>query len=95
MELHERKSGLVVPKEKPKPPARRYGPTEIQDQERRETARQAFLLLWDALDLTNPPGGIILPGGVSRELHEFYYRFYRFMGEALLGEDCPEKEQLT
>lgn len=94
MEMQERKSGLVVPKEKREPPPRRYGPTEIQEEERRVLAKQAMLLLWDAMGLANP-GGTVLSGTAVPELREAYYRLYCFVGEFILGEDCPEGDELT
>lgn len=95
MDFEQRKSGLVVPKQKPKPPERRYGPMEIQDEDRRAIAAEGLSKLWDAMDLSRGGGGIRLPGKPGVEAAEAYYQVYRFVGELLLGKDCPEKEVLT
>ena len=94
MELEQRQSGLVVPRQKPEPPKRHYGPMEIQDDSKREMAAEALSKLWDAMSLSCGGGGIRLPGIPSREIHDAYYQAYRFVGELLLGDDCPEKEVL-
>lgn len=75
MEFQERESGLVVPKEKPAPPKRRYGPLEIADEDRRALAREALCKLWDAMNLSNPCGGIRLPGTENYDTYESVYRF--------------------
>lgn len=90
MEFNVRQSGLAVPVSKPEPPPRKYGPLEIQDPERRDVARKALLALWDAMDLSASTA-ICLPGCNARDAH---YQVYRYVGEMLLGKDCPEKEQL-
>jgi hypothetical protein len=95
MDLELRRSGLVVPKHKRKPPERRYGQMEIQDDERRAIAAEGLSKLWDAMDLSRGVGGIRLPGKPSVEVSEAYYQVYRFVGEMLLGKDCPKKEVLT
>jgi len=91
MQFNVRESVLAIPVSKPEPPPRKYGPLEIQDAERRVLARKALLLLWDATDLS-ASAAIKLPGYEAREAH---YQAYRYVGEMLLGQDCPEKEQLT
>ncbi len=84
---------IWTPPEKPKKqPTHRYGPFEIKDEDKRELAAEALHKLWDAMGLTSGGGGIRLPG---RDNHEEYYRLYRFIGESLLGKDCPEREMLT
>lgn len=91
MKLQRRRSGLVVPKPPPKPPPRRYGLLEIESEERREMATRALLLLWDALDLSNQ--------GPSAELPEskgpLHWAAYHFIGDMLLGEECPTGEVFT
>lgn len=87
----QRKSGLVVPKEKQQPPARKLPPLEIQDAAKRLLAREALLGLWDAMDLSRPPR-MQVPGSESYVAH---YQAYRYIGEMLLGKDCPEKEIWT
>lgn len=91
MKFDVRDSGLAVPATKPEPPPRTYGPLEIHDAARRVIARKALLELWDAMDLSNPPR-VVMPGAEAWEAH---YQAYRYVGEMLLGKDCPEKEQLT
>jgi hypothetical protein len=93
MQFNIRQSGLAVPASKPEPPPRRYGPLELQDADQRRTAKEALLLLWDAMGLSRPQS-VLLPGK-SREQFEAHYQAYRYIGEMLLGNDCPEKEQLT
>lgn len=92
MEFQERESGLVVPKDKVQVPHREYGPLEIQDDEPRELASKALLQLWDAMNLSNPPSGIVTRNNRN---HETYYQLYQFVGQLLLGPDYPEKEVRT
>ena len=88
-EIKKLPSGLVVPVEKEER-KKRYPPLQIDDEERREKAKEALLLLWDAMNLTSGGSAVLS----SRNTHEAYYRLYRYVGEMLLGEeDCPEKEQ--
>jgi len=94
MDFEKSDSGLLTPKEKPKKPKRKYGPTEITDEKKREMAKLALLKLWDSMDLTSGGSGIRLPDEPSNELCETYYQIYHFIGEFLLGKDCPEKEIL-
>ena len=94
MVMEERESGLFVPKQEPEPPKRRYAPLELQDEERRALASEALSKLWDAMSLS-AGGGIRLPGQPSVTDQEAYSHAYRFIGEMLLGEDCPEKEVMT
>ena len=68
---------------------------EIQDPAKRELAKQALSMLWDAMDLSDGGGGIRLPDSQSRELHEAYWRLYGCLGGLLLGNECPEKEEKT
>ena len=95
----DRKSGLVVPavpRVEPKPPARAYEPLEIQDEERREMAKDALSKLWDALDLSRGPGGgLRLPGMPGAEGYAAHEQARCFIGEMLLGDDRPSKEILT
>lgn len=91
MELEQRHSGLVVPKARSEPPSRQYGLLEIKDEERRAIAKEALSLLWDAMDLSRGSGGIVL----KNDAHKTHYQIYRIVGEMLLGDECPEKEQLT
>lgn len=95
MDLERRQSGLVVPKQEPKPPKRRYGPLEIQDEDKRELAAEALSKLWDAMDLSHVGSGIQMPGTSGAAATEVYYQVYNFVGELVLGEDCPVKEVLT
>lgn len=69
---------------------------EIQDPAKRELAKQALSMLWDAMDLSDGGGcGIQLPNKPSKELHEAYWRLYGCLGGLLLGSECPEKEVKT
>lgn len=92
MNFSVRPSGLAVPQEKPKPPERKYGLLEIQDAERRELARKALSDLWDAMNLTEWTQ-FEMPDGSGPRMHTAHHHLYRFVGETLLGPDCPEKEQ--
>lgn len=74
---------------------RRYGPIEIQDEDRRAIAAEGLLKLWDAMDLSRGGGAIRLPGKPGVEVTAAYHQVYCFVGEMLLGKDCPEKEVLT
>lgn len=95
MQVEQRSSGLIVPKEKPKQPPRKFGLLEIRDDEQRETAKEALSKLWDAMGLSSGGDGIQLPGGPHPGTHRAHYRLYRMVGDFLLGDECPEKEQLT
>ena len=86
MEFRERKSGIVVPKEKPDPTKRQRGRLEIQEEERREKAKEAMSQLWDAMDLSSRQF-------IRVEVYELYEQLYWFIGKVLLGDDVPEKEQ--
>jgi hypothetical protein len=68
---------------------------EIQDPEKRELAKQALCMLWDAMDLSNGGGGIQLPDQPSKDLREAYWRLYGCLGGLLLGSECPEHEVKT
>jgi len=46
------------------------------------------------MDLRNP-GMIILPSKPNPSTRDLYYRMFRFVGETLLGKDCPDPEQYT
>ncbi len=89
MKFEQRQSGLVTPIQKTEPPKRLHGVLEIQDEDARECARQALLELWDAMALTSGRGL-----GGNDIVGDAYYRLYRYVGEMLLGKDCPEKEVL-
>jgi len=95
MEFTNRNSGLAVPQsnppQRPKPPKRPYRVTEIQDEEKRELASKALLQLWDAMDLSNS-SRIHLPNSPSNEMSDVHWQIYHFVGELILGEDCPERE---
>jgi hypothetical protein len=56
METEERKSGLVVPKQKPEPPPKQYGPLELTDTDKRERAKVALRKLWTVAGLECPCG---------------------------------------
>ena len=71
-----------------------YGALELQTPEKRQAAREALIALWDAMDLSNPPGGIVLPGQ-SRAAYDAHYQAYWFIGLMLLDGDCPQREVRT
>ena len=86
IKYEQQQSGLIVPKKKPIPPKREYGPLEIQDGERRKLAIEGLSLLWDAMDLT---GWSFL----REPIYSMHYQVYEFIGNMLLGKDCPQGEQ--
>ena len=93
MNLTERDSGLIVPEQPVEPPARPqrvYGPLEIQDAEKRRVAHTALVFLWEAMELEK---GDHLGG--SRARYAAHLQTWKYMGEMLLGEDCPDCLVLT
>ena len=64
---------------------------EIQDEDKRELAREALSKLWDAMELTSRMG-IRIPGDPDAGVNAIYGQAYYFLGRMLLGEECPEKE---
>lgn len=89
MEFTQRASGLAVPKEKPQKPRRVYGASELQDEDRREEARQALNYLWDAMELSN------VSRIVLNDKPNMYRKLYDYVGTVLLGDDVPEREIKT
>ena len=88
---------LWLPPQKPEPQnevAFQYGWLEIQDPEKRQAASYALELLWVAMDLSDPPGGIVMPNEL-RAAHEARWQAYWYIGQMLLGKDCPEREVRT
>ena len=81
--------GIIVPKPPQKPPHRAYPPLEIQDEERREEVGRAMYALWDAMDLSK--GRSILDHN-KRTVFDAHYAAFQFLGEMILGSDCPGKE---
>lgn len=98
-EFRETESGLVIPEpDKPKPPKRYYGVMELQDEERREMAKDALALLARAMDLIRGTGGFptlpeadALPAA-RRKAHALALTH---LGELLLGKDFPGWEEWT
>ena len=88
MPYREAGCGLVVPVE-PVAPKRQRGPLELGDSSNREQAVKVLSDLWDVMGLSG--SGRYGAKGVQ----ELRRQMYRLIGEALLGSDCPEKEQLT
>lgn len=90
MEVEFTESGICIPKQPPlpppQPPQHEFGSIEIQDPQLRAKAAEGMLLLWDAMRLTQW-------SSFDSELHEQRMQAYRNFGEAILGKDCPEKEQ--
>lgn len=100
MEFEQHKCGLVIPKEQPpeKTPEEQYaehrrffGTLEIRDPERRELAKQAMSLLWDAMHLTYP-GTVRIENNGGENLYAAHMAAYRYIGGMILGKDCPDKE---
>jgi len=89
MEFTQRASGLAVPKEKPQKPKRVYAASELQDEDRRDEARQALNYLWDAMELSRG-GGIFI-----NDKPNMYRKLYDYVGSVLLGDDVPEREIKT
>ena len=89
----KRESGLVVPVTPPPspPPARYCGPLELQDPDKRTAAAKALNDLWDAMELSAKCG----LGDGAAERHEAHWGGWRYLGEMVLGEDCPDREVLT
>ena len=96
MKMQQRKSGLVVPlHEQPPPPQPPRGLMELHDPQRRQLAREGLLKLWDAMDLSKGSSGLRrLPGEPCPETRRTYRQFYELIGHLILGDDCPEKEEL-
>ena len=93
MDFVERESGIVVPKQPETVNDRRkYGGMEIHTQGRREKVSEALLQLWDALDLSHWRH---LNDPVHAEQREDHMRLYRFVGESLLGDECPQRVEYT
>lgn len=93
MDFVERASGIVVPKQpEPDVDRRKYGSMEVHTQGRREKVKDALLALWDALDLSHWRH---LTDPIHAEQHDDQLRLYRFVGESLLGDECPTREEYT
>ena len=88
-------SGLVVPKQKPEKPPRRFGPTELTDPKKRELASEGLNKLWDAMDLSQG-GGIQLEGAASHQLQAMRRQLYMCLAESLLCDEYTlyEREKL-
>ncbi len=95
MKVELRKSGLVIPKQitdEQERPRKYRPPLQIQSDGSRAKAREALLLLWDAMGISSGGRGIL---GDSAAVHDAHYQAYRFIGEMILGDDCPEKAVMT
>ena len=88
----KRDSGLVVPVDKPDKPARQYGALEIRDEAQRTKAKEAMAILWRAMDLHQQGSQIKLPNDLCLADRE---RLWRYLGQTLLGDECPECEVWT
>lgn len=53
MKVEQRKSGLIVPAEKPRKPSRQYGVLEITNDSHREKVRSALGVILESLNSTN------------------------------------------
>lgn len=89
-EFERRKSGLVVPVP-PEKTTRKIGALEVSSKSRRESVEAALLGLWDALELSHFRK---LDNPQDAQNHNEHLRLYRFVGESLLGNDCPSREEL-
>lgn len=86
------RSAMLLPVP-PEPRERPYRhPLEIADQAKRDAARSALLMLWDAMDLSLGRSGVKTLESMRRESHR---RAFEFIGEMALGSDFPTKEELT
>lgn len=89
-------AGIYIRETSDKPkPKHRLGILEVEESEDREAVKAALSDLLDALKLSDGVGGIRLPGMAGPEKRKAWFALYRYVGEALLGQDCPEKEVLT
>lgn len=87
MKLTETKSGLLIPKEKesPKSLPKKYPFLEIQDENKRQQAKDALLILWEALSLgSNRCGGIVIPDNYERG--DLHLNMYDFFAKTIIGE---------
>ena len=92
MEMEQRKSGIVVPKEKPSPPKKQYGLLEVQDEESRAKTREALDLLWHALELYSVSTSI---NAIANPAGQAHLKTYDFFAEMLLGKDRTDHEIQT
>ena len=86
-------SGIVLPEEKPTLPPRSFQPLEIRNPEKRALAIKAMVMLWEAMNLLEWSAIPNPDYDRGPELHAARLKAYRFLGEMILGEDCPEGEQ--
>ncbi len=91
MKTEQRKSGLIVPKQKPPTPTHTYNALEIQDEDKRKRAKEALSQLCDAMDLPRGGGCAI---GPEASIHNHRRDFYCFFAKMLLGKDYPDFEEL-
>ncbi len=81
MDLEQRPSGLVVPRQAPDKSARKYGPLEFRSESERKEAHKAFQKL---ASITQEKNGIKLP---EDELHKAQWKAIQSLAEMLLGDD--------
>lgn len=91
MELEKKDFGLFIPVEKKETSDKQCSMIEIQDEEKREMAKKAMDLLWDAMDLGSGKNAIHISG---YDTYDLYWNTYWMVGKMLLGDDTPEKEVL-
>lgn len=72
---------------------REYGNLEITDPQRRAMAKQAMLLLWDAMDLTTNPYHYCSEEAAEKQ--KAWQSLYDHVGTVLLGPDIPERLRET
>jgi hypothetical protein len=90
VECEQLQSGLVVPKEKPKEPSRRYGPLEVQDENQRKRVKEALGELFKAMGLHK--GSFISSRYQAiRDAHRMAFGHLETM---LLGDDAGDHEVL-
>ena len=73
---------------------REFAWLEIRDEESREQVKEALSILWRATGC-HYPGSLIPDRRITEKQLAVYEGIIRFVGETLLGSDCPEFETLT
>lgn len=95
MKIDTLPSGLIVPvasPEKTPEPPRHYGSLEFRKTEDREAIKAAMVELWKAMRLRE--GSYQFEQASTDRLWEDRHRLWRFIGENLLGDECPDLEVL-
>ena len=90
--MEERKSGLLIVAEPPKPYVPKYPLTQIQHEESRSKVRRAMLAIYGILN--DKSCGIVLPDDPSPEMREVYNKMWKLFGEMMIGEINPEDREV-